>query len=433
MNLITMTPKEIDRHGVIKRLLRKEINGTVAARLLHLSVRHTKRLKARVDKKGAAGLAHGNRGNRGHHRLGEKEKKKIAKLLHTHYYDFGPTFAAEKLRENHRIDHDQKTIRQIMIEERLWQPKIHRPRQTHRSWRERRSAYGEMEQFDGSYEYWFEDRAGKCCLLGAIDDATGKVTKLVFASDEGVMPVMNFWQGYSEHHGKPHAIYLDKFSTYNMNHVLAKENSDTLTQFERACQELRIELIKANSPQAKGRIERLWHTLQDRLIKELRLANISTIAAANIFVEKIFISKFNKQFSVEPRSDANLHRELASGEQKQLPAIYSRQTERTVQNDFTFGFNTQWFQLTKDQAVTICKKDKVIVEERTDGTMHVRLRGKYVNYKILPTRPMKTKQPWIIPATQAEVNASKAHVPAPNHPWRMAFSGNATSRQKQQV
>jgi len=433
MNQITMTSKEIDRHGIITRLINKEINGTKAASLLHLSIRQTKRLKAKVEKHGLKGLTHASRGKIGHHRLQEKIKKKIVALLKKHYYDFGPTFATEKLRENHNINHDQKTIRQIMIEEKLWRPRIHRSGETHRTWRERRSSFGEMEQFDGSYEYWFEDRAGKCCLLGSIDDATGNITKLVFATSEGVIPVMSFWQRYTEHHGKPHSIYLDKFSTYNMNHMLAKENNDTLTQFERACQELHIELIKANSPQAKGRIERLWNTLQDRLIKELRLANISTIAEANIFVEKIFIPKFNRQFSVEPRSNVNLHQTLTVKNQSQLSAIYSKQTERTVQNDFTFSFNTRWFQLTKDQPATICKKDKIIIEERIDGSIHVRLRGKYLNYIILPVRPTKIKQPWILPATKEEANANQAHVPAPNHPWRMAFSKNTAVRQNHQV
>lgn len=433
MNLITMTQQELDRHGIITRLIAKEINGTEAAAILHLSVRQTKRLKAKVQKNGAEGLIHANRGKAGNHCLKEKAKKKIVKLLKKHYYDFGPTFAAEKLREDHNIDHDPKTIRHIMIEEKLWSPKTTKSQETHRSWRERRSAFGEMEQFDGSYEYWFEDRADKCCLLGSIDDAAGTITKLVFAPSEGVMPVMSFWHGYAETHGRPMAIYLDKFSTYNMNHALAKENSDTLTQFERACQEQQIELIKANSPQAKGRIERLWRTLQDRLIKELRLANISTIDEANIFVEKIFIPKFNKQFGVAPRLNANLHRALSEKDRKQLPAIYSRQTERTVQNDFTFSFNSRWFQLTKDQPATICKKDKVLIEERTDGSIHVRLRGKYLNYSILPARPTKTKQAWVIPATTKDVNASKAHTPAPNHPWRMIFQKNAAATQKHQV
>ncbi len=141
--------------------------------------------------------------------------------------------------------------------------------------------------------------------------------------------------------GKPRSIYLDKFSTYNVNHRLAKENSDTLTQFERACQELRIELIKANSPQAKGRVERLFGTLQDRLIKELRLAHISTVAEANTFVEKIFMPKFNAKFSVTPRNATDLHQKLSEKEIAQLPGIFSRQTERTVLNDFTFSFHKQ--------------------------------------------------------------------------------------------
>lgn len=434
MTFITMTAKEIDRHGIIRRLLEKEINGTAAARLLHLSVRQTKRLKAKVQEKGAIGLAHASRGTIGHHRLEEKEKKTIIGLLHKHYYDFGPTFAAEKLRGDHKIDHDQKTIRQIMIDEQLWKPKTKKKEQPHRAWRERRAAFGEMEQFDGCYEYWFEDRGETCCLLGSIDDATGKITQLVFAPHEGVIPVFSFWQGYIERYGKPQSIYLDKFSTYNMNHPIAKENSDTLTQFERACQELQIDLIKANSPQAKGRIERLWHTLQDRLIKELRLANISTVAQANIFLENIFIPKFNQQFSVNPRSNTNLHRELPLKEQKQLNAICSRQTERTVQNDFTFSFNNQWFQLTKEQPATVCKKDTVTIEERTDGSIHVRLRGKYLNYTILPTRPAKTKQtqPWVLPATAKTFNR-KAHTPALNHPWRMAIARNIAPKQTVQV
>lgn len=424
MTLITMTAKEIDRHGIITRLLKKEINGTQAASLLHLSIRQTKRLKAKVKEKGAIGLAHASRGKIGHHRLGEKEKKKMIGLLHKHYYDFGPTLAAEKLRENHALDHDQKTIRSIMIEEKLWQPKTKKKAQPHRVWRERRAAFGEMQQFDGCYDYWFEERGGKCCLLGSIDDATSKATGLRFALHEGVLPIFTFWQGYIERHGRPQSIYLDKFSTYNMNHPIAKENNDTLTQFERAAQELHIELIKANSPQAKGRIERLWHTLQDRLIKELRLANISTIAEANIFLEKVFMPKFNKQFSVEPKTKVNLHRVLTTKEQTQLVAICSRQTQRTVQNDFTFSFNNQWFQLTKDQPATICRKDIVVIEERTDGSIQVRLRGKYLNYKILPTRPKKTPQnpSWVLPKNSEEINAKKGHKPGLDHPWRRPFA-----------
>lgn len=417
--ILPMSKKELDRYDIIQRLRRQEINGTAAAELLHLSVRHVKRLKAKVAKSGAAGLIHGNRGKKSGNRIPDEECRQIINLLHKHYYDFGPTLAAEKLGERHRLNRDPNTIKRVMIDEGLWKAPAKSVKSKHRSWRERRSAYGELEQFDGSYEYWFENRGPKCCLLAAIDDAAGRITKAEFAAHEGVFPVFGFWLDYLVKNGKPRAIYLDKFSTYNMNQPLAKENPDTLTQFQRAMSELHIEVIPANSPQAKGRIERLFGTLQDRLIKELRLAGISNAEEANQFLKNIFIPKFNRQFAVAPRSGADLHQPLLVKEQKSLAGILARQSERTVQNDFTFSFNTQWYQLTEKQPATICKKDIVIVEERLDGSVQIRLRSKYLNYQLLPERPKKatTKIPWVIPAGISTPN-SKARKPALNHPWR---------------
>ncbi len=419
MASITMSAKELDRFQIIKKLVGEYINGTEAAKLLHLSVRQIRRLKAMVKESGAKGLIHGNRGAKSHNRINKNEKEKIVGLLHKRYNDFGPTFANEKLSEYHGINRDPKTIRQIMIDEGLWKPRLKEKASAHRAWRERRPCYGEMIQFDGSYEFWFENRGMKYCLLAAIDDATGKIVFAKFDEHEGVFPVFGFWQEYLVRNGKPRSIYLDKFSTYNINHRLAKENNDTLTQFERAADELRIELIKANSPQAKGRVERLFSTLQDRLIKELRLANISTAGEANIFLEKIFIPKFNARFSVEPRNKTDLHQRLNQKEIGQLQGIFSRQKKRTILNDFTFSFKNQWYQLTKEQPVTVCKKDVVIVEERLDGSINTRLRSKYLNYELLPERYKKiaTKMPWIIPAgilTPSGITRK----PAPNHPWR---------------
>lgn len=414
-----MSKKDLDRYDIIQRIRRQEINGTVAAGLLHLSVRQTKRLKAKVVKNDAAGLIHGNRGKESHNRLSDEERERIVKLLRKHYYDFKPTFASEKLLEDHEIDRDPKTIRQIMIKEELWKPKLKRAGGEHRSWRERRAAYGELEQFDGSYEHWFEDRGPEVCLLAAIDDATGRITKAEFAAHEGVFPVFGFWSDYLMKNGKPRAIYLDKFSTYHMNQPLAKENPDTLTQFQRAMSELHIEVIPANSPQAKGRVERLFGTLQDRLIKELRLAGISNAKEANQFLKNIFIPKYNRRFAVAPRSESDLHQPLSAKEQKELGGILARQDERTVQNDFTFSFKNQWYQLIAKQSVTVCKKDVVIVEERLDGSVHVRLRGKYLNYELLPERPKRAaaKIPWVIPAG-LPAPAVATRKPAPNHPWR---------------
>ncbi|MBI2426930.1 MAG: ISNCY family transposase [Candidatus Kerfeldbacteria bacterium] len=427
MTFITMSAKELDRFHIIKKLIGKHINGTEAAIFLRLSVRQVKRLKANVITFGPKGLIHGNRGKESHNRIDPAEKNTIIRLLHTRYHDFKPTFANEKLRENHGIDHDTKTISDIMIDEGLWKPRLKKKASIHRAWRERRSWYGDMIQFDGSYDHWFEDRHGtsEVCLLAAIDDATGNLVFAKFAEHEGVFPVFRFWTEYLMKNGKPRSIYLDKFSTYNINSQLAKENGDTLTQFERAANEVRIDLIKANSPQAKGRVERLFHTLQDRLIKELRLANISTVNDANIFLEKTFIPRFNAKFSVEPRNTTNMHQKLNHNDIRSLPGIFSRHTERTVLNDFTFSFNHQWFQLAKEQPVTVFKKDTVIIEERLDKTLHVRFRGKYLKYTLLPKRPerhtARVTMPWVLPA-------SKAHTPPPNHPWRHTVYARALAK-----
>lgn len=397
-----MSQKELSRYDIIKRLIRKEINCPKASDLLKLSTRQTRRLKASVKNNGAVGLVHGSRGKIGNRKMPTAKKKKIIALLRKHYYDFGPTFASEKLRENHHIIHDPKTIRRIMIGEGLWKPRTKKKNGSeHRQWRERKSSYGEMIQFDGSYEHWFEDRdkTSEVCLLAAIDDATGKIVSATFDKDEGVFPVFAFWREYLFKQGKPRSVYLDKFSTYKMTQRIALENHDLKTQFQRAMDELRVEPIFANSPQAKGRVERLFGTLQDRLVKELRLNKISTIKEANDFLEETFIPSFNARFSVLPRTKTNLHASLSFKEQKQLSSILSRQTPRVVQNDWTISFKNQWYQLTKEQPATVCKKDEVIIEEYLDETIQIRLRGKYLNYRALPERPKKQLQPWVLAAT----------------------------------
>jgi len=408
---ITMSQKEVKKYDIIKKVINKELNGPASAKLLNLTSRHIRRLKKRVKEKGIKGLIHGNRGKPGNRAIPDEEKQKIIDLLRKHYHDFGPSFAAEKLNERHKIKRDKGTVRSIMINKGLWKPK-QKKKEKHREWRQRKASYGEMIQYDGSYEYWFEDRADKCCLLAGIDDGSGRVwTK--FDDHEGVQPTFNFWRDYIGRFGKPYSIYVDKFSTYSMNHKLAKENPDTLTQFERAMAELGIEVIHAHSPEAKGRVEKLFHTLQDRLIKELRLNGISTIKEANKFLEEEFLPKFNAQFAVEPRTKANLHKQLTKREKNGLDSVLSRQYERVVRNDFTVSHQKKYYQLLKEQSVTICKKDKITVEERLDGTTHFRLRGKYLNYRLLPEKPKKANknQLWIIPKTAN-------YRPPANHPWR---------------
>lgn len=410
-----MSQKELDKYDIIQRAIRKEITVKKAGELLRLSERQIYRLKIKVKEKGATGLIHLNRGKPGNRRIPETERQQLVNLLHRHYSDFKPTHASEKLDEALGLKRDPKTIRQIMIDEGLWKPRKQKGSE-YRCSRPRKEHYGEMEQFDGSYEHWFEDRTSECCLLASIDDATNKVTGARFVQNEGTLPVFGFWQEYFLFHGKPRSIYLDKLRTYYNNHPSALDDEGMLTQFQRAMRELGVEPIVAHSPQAKGRIEKLFATLQDRLIKELRLRDISDIKTANQFLEE-FLPWFNQKYGLEPTSKANLHRKLTHQERKQLPAILSRHSARTVQNDFTIRFKNLWYQLSKEQPATIRPKDRVIIEERLDNQTYIRLRGKYLNYQILLTKPQKqTKQPWVIAAYQKPKR--KSYKPPADHPWR---------------
>lgn len=412
---ITMSQKEIKRYDIIKKVINKELNGAEAAELLALSARHIRRLKKKVKEKGAQGLVHKNRGRTSNRKTPDRERQKIISLIKEHYSDFGPLLASEKLSERHQIEKNKGTIRNIMIEEGIWKPKA-KKKEVHREWRQRKASSGEMMQYDGSYEHWLENRGAKCCLLASIDDADSRIW-LKFDEHEGVEPTFNFWREYIEQFGKPYSIYVDKFSTYSMNHKLAKENPDTLTQFQRAMEtDLNIEIIHAGSAQAKGRVEKLFGTLQDRLIKELRLNNVSTVEEANRFLEKDFLPKFNAKFMVAPRIDVNLHKKLTKQETSKLDSIFSRQYQRIVRNDFTISYKKNYYQLTDNQPATICKKDKIIIEERMDKSIYFRLRSKYLNYKLLPARPerINPKAKWVI----AQTANRKPYAPPANHPWR---------------
>lgn len=417
--LITMSRKELDKLDIFKKLTAGQLNGSEAAKCLKVSTRHVRRLKVGYKTKGVTALIHAGRGKPGNRRLPPKEKDRIAELLKARYADFKPGFAAEKLEQLHHIKRDAKTIRKIMIELDLWQPRKQKVGSEYRSWRERKDSYGQLVQYDGSYEFWFENRGPKCCLLASIDDATGRV-QAVFGQDEGTLPTMRYWHDYIVKDGRPQAIYVDKFSTYTQNHAVARENTDNLTQFARAMKEMGIDLITANSPQAKGRVERLFLTLQDRLIKELRLASISTIAEANEFLQQTFLPAFNSRFMVVPKRRANLHRKLSKTEMNNLPSILSRQNQRVVQNDFTISHNMVHYQISNEQRVTVCRKDRIIVEERFDGSFHLRLRSKYLNYSILPNKPKKQKTAqWVIAASGG--NDKRAHQPKADHPWKKQF------------
>ena len=416
--LITMTKKESRRYEVIKDLLAKKIDGTEAAKQLNLSVRQIKRIKVRVRKLKMKGVIHGNRGQASNRQTDKIIVKKAKKLLREKYSDFNPLLAQEHLRDDDNISKSKETIRQWMMAEKLWQPKKKSVTRKF-SWRERKDNYGEMEQFDGSYHPWFEGRNPEAvgeeqCLLLAVDDATGAITEARFADNEGVKPVFRFWQEYFEAKGLPVSIYLDKFSTYKVNHKNAVDNHELMTQFERAMRQLGVLVIHANTPQAKGRVEKMNGTLQRRLVKELRLANIRTIPEANRFLKEIFIPKFNAQFSVVPKKPNNLHRRLSKQQQNELVKILSIQSTRRVNNDYTIRFKNNYCQLQEIQPTTVAKQDLVIIEERLNGELKIGLRGKYLDYVKLPDRPKKEIDIKLIALTRTK----PTWIPPANHPWR---------------
>ena len=414
--LICMTKKELSRYEIINDLIAGKINGTDASKQIGVTIRHIKRLKSKVNKNGAEGLVHKNRGQSGNRKLNPEIVKKAEKYLKEKYSSFGPTFAAEKLAEIHDVKLGKETVRIMMTNLKLWKPKPRKKSGKWHVWRARKDNYGEMQQFDGSYHIWFGDE--ESCLLLSVDDATGKITHAKFDINESTVAVFKFWLEYFVKNGLPLSIYLDKFSTYKINHKNAADNKDMITQFERAMNQVGVEPITAHSPQAKGRVERMNGTLQDRLVKELRLAGITNIKEANEFLKK-YIPKFNAKFAVVPKRKKDLHKAIGKQTKEKLPQIFSIQDQRKVNNDYTIMFKNNFFQLDREQTTTVYKKDAVIVEERLDETIKLRLRDNYLNYKTLPERPKKEINIKLPALTKQRQNS--AYRPPADHPWRKQF------------
>lgn len=420
---ITLTSEEQYRFDVITKVLEKQIKSGQAAKMLGISPRQIRRLRNALRQNGVSSVIHKLKGKQSNHQLATSMKDRALLLIREKYSDFKPTFATEKLQEVYNLSINPQTLRRWMTEAGLWKTRKQKKTGEYRSWRPRKEYFGELQQFDGSYHFWFEnrfvDRYGmsiEVCLLASIDDATGRITKAAFLANEGVHAVFTFWKGYVQKAGKPVAVYLDSFSTYKINHKSAVDNKDLITQFERAMQDLDIRPITAHSAEAKGRIERLFQTLQDRLVKEMRLAGINTPEDGNKFLEEIFLPKFNKIFAVVPANEGDVHRQLSEIDKKNLNRIFSVQSKRRVNNDFTIQFKNKWYQLAETQTTTVRAKERVTVEEWLDGTVHFSLREKYLSYTVLPKRPKKVKRPPTILTTH-KLNWK----PPLDHPWRKPY------------
>ncbi len=331
--LVTMTDKELYRLGIIQRVFDRALLQRDAADILKLSVRQVQRLVRLYRTDGATAFASSRRGRPANNRIDEETRCKALDLIRCHYSDFGPTLATEKLAERHHIHLSVETVRNWMTADGLWRPHSRRRTRVYQP-RYRRDCLGELVQIDGSHHDWFEGRAPKCCLLVFMDDATGRIMHLRFGETESAFDYMLATREYVEKHGKPLAFYSDKHGIFRVNHAAGSKSG---TQFGRVLHDIGVELICANSPQAKGRVERANKTLQDRLIKEMRLNKISSIEEANAWLET-FIVNFNQRFAKTPKYPKNLHRPVAETI-VDLDDIFSWQETRKLSKSLTFRYD----------------------------------------------------------------------------------------------
>jgi len=406
-----MSNQEITRLEVMQRLKEKRLAQKEAARMLELSVRQIKRLFRAYEAQGAKGLISGRRGKPSNNRLDPQVIQHAIDLLYERYQDFGPTLAHEKLLEVHGLKLSDESVRRLMIEEGIWKPrKAKKP--SAQQMRERRACFGELVQIDGSDHAWFEGRGPKCTLLVYIDDATGKLLELWFVPDETFFAYCEASRHYFERYGKPVAFYSDKHGIFRVNQEQTIGLGSGLTQFGRAMQDLDIQIICANSPQAKGRVERANQTLQDRLVKELRLRGISDMDAGNAYLPE-FRDDFNRRFAVEPRSTHDAHRPLLKTEN--LDIILTHQKTGTLSKNLTVQYNKVIYQIQSDRPDYALRNAKVTVCENAKGEVTILYKDDPLAYTIYH-KP--TRQAEVVDTKTLDRQITIPKPPAPNHPWR---------------
>jgi len=407
-DIIMLNKKELKRLHIVKKVFEGVIKQVEAGEILGLSERQIRRLVKEVRKEGDRGIAHKSRGKASNRAIAREIKEKAIGLYREKYKGFGPTLLSEKLLELEGIKISDETLRNWLIETGDWE-KVRKSR-THRQWRERKHYFGEMVQMDGSHHDWLEGRGSELVLMGYIDDATNTVFAR-FYDYEGTIPAMESFKHYIEKYGIPMSVYLDRHSTYKSTGKPTIEdelaNKMPKSQFERALEELGVRVIHAYSPQAKGRIERLFKTLQDRLVKEMRLKGIKTKDEANEFL-KHYLRLHNERFSIKPAKEGDLHRGIP--EDVDIDRILCIKTKRTLRNDFTISHDGNLYQITER-----VHGKEVIVEERIDGSMLITYDNRRLKFKEITSRPVidKVTEPKVI-----QSKPKKVYIPPKDHPWR---------------
>lgn len=405
-DMIRMSVQELRRLQVVQKVLNRGITQKAAAALLDYSERQVRRLVKVVRDHGESGIVHRSRGRPSNRRYSEAVKERVLRQYRGEYGDFGPTLASEKLMERDGLVVSRETLRQWLLGAGLWQKR--RRRSGHRQWRLRKGCCGEMVQMDGSHHAWLEDRGPALVLMGYIDDATNRVYGR-FYEYEGTLPALDSFKRYVRRYGLPMSVYLDKHTTYKSPRKLTVEEElsgvgEPLSQFERALSELGVEVIHAHSPQAKGRVERLFGTLQDRLVKEMRLRRIKTRDEANAFLKE-YLPAYNRQFGVRPTNSTDVH--IRPVPHFNLDRYLCLKTDRTIRNDNTVAHHSKLYQL-----LDRTRSRKVIVEERIDGSLHIGSGGVSLKYREITERPRKA----ILPEPPRILKTTTP--PASHHPWR---------------
>lgn len=418
-DIIMLSRMELKRVHIIQKVLDGELKQVEAGGILLISERQIRRIIRRVRREGEAGVIHKGRGKSSGRQLPKKIKKKVIKLCRERYKGFGPTLATEKLIETEGIKISKETLRKWLIADGLWESR--RKRKAHRQWRERRECFGEMVQMDGSHHDWLEGRGPELVLMGYIDDATNNVFGR-FYDYEGTVPAMESFKLYSEKYGLPQSVYVDKHSTYKSSKKLTVEEElegmeESMSQFERALEELGVEVIHAHSPQAKGRVERLFGTLQDRLIKEMRLRGVNTKDGANKFLLEYF-PVFNKKFRVCPANNTDVHVKVSK--QFDIDKYLCIKTERTARNDNTITHNGGLYQIEAN-----AKGKKVMVEERIDGSLHIMSNSLALRYREIFEIPKKEVE------VKRVFKERKSYKPPKDHPWRKFRLGRQINNHEQ--
>ena len=409
--LLTMSKKELTRLDIMKRIEEKRMRQKEGAEMLGISERHVRRLMRAYRQEGEKGLISKRRGKVSNNRLAPEVITQARELIYERYHDFGPTLAQEKLAEIHGLEISRESVRRIMIEEGIWKPrKVKRP-PVHQM-RERRACFGELVQIDGSPHAWFEDRGPKCTLLVFIDDATGRLGVLWFVHQETFFGYGEAVRHYLQRHGRPVAFYSDKHGIFRVNQPRPLGTTSGMTQFERAMQELDIQILCANSPQAKGRVERANQTLQDRLVKELRLLGISDIVTANAYLPE-FTQDFNRRFAVVPRSSHDAHRPMLPN--NDLDLIFSRQETRTITKNLTVHYNNVIYQIQTQRPSYALRKALVTVCENAEGDITILYKDKPLDFTTY-RKPIRQSQ--LVNSKSLDYKIKTPHRPANDHPWR---------------